>query len=112
MAHHIPHQAVARDPQTTHLWLVGGAIASLAAAAFAIRDAGVPGPNIHILEALHVTGGAMDAGKAPSPAEAWVTRGIRMMGGPTYLCSWDLFSTIPSLEDRDYSGPGPRVVIG
>src|SRR5512135_1147681 len=93
------YQAVARDPKTTHLWLVGGGIASLAAAAFAIRDAGVPGPNIHILEELGVIGGAMDGGKAPAPAEAWVTRGWRMLSERGYLCSWDLFSSIPSLED-------------
>lgn len=40
----------ARDPQTTRVWLVGGGIASLAAAVFLIKDAQVPGHNIHVLE--------------------------------------------------------------
>ena len=35
---------------------MGGGIASLAAAAFLIRDGGVPGRNIVILEALDVLG--------------------------------------------------------
>jgi oleate hydratase len=78
---------------------VGGGIASLAAAAFAIRDAGVPAANIHILEELGVTGGSMDGAKAPTAATAWVTRGGRMLTDETYLCLWDLFSSIPSLED-------------
>jgi oleate hydratase len=35
-----------------HVYLVGGGIASLAAAAFLIRDGDVPGQNITILEQL------------------------------------------------------------
>ena len=31
-------------------WLVGGGLASLSAAAFLIRDGGIPGERIHILE--------------------------------------------------------------
>lgn len=92
-------QPPAANPKTANLWLVGGGIANLAAAAFAIRDAGVPGPHIHILEEMGVTGGAMDGAKAPSAAEAWVTRGGRMLTDETYLCLWDLFSSIPSLQD-------------
>ena len=38
-------------------YLVGGGIGSLAAAAFMIRDGGVPGGNISILETLPVMGG-------------------------------------------------------
>lgn len=37
--------------QTTKAYLVGGGIGSLAAAAFMIRDGGLPGGNISILEA-------------------------------------------------------------
>ena len=36
-------------PQQSHAFLVGGGIASLAAAAFLIRDGGFPGEHIHIL---------------------------------------------------------------
>jgi len=45
--------------------LVGGGIGSLAAAAFMIRDGGVPGKNITIYEALNVLGGSLDAAGSP-----------------------------------------------
>ena len=41
-------------------YIVGGGIAGLAAAAFLADDAGMPGENITILEALSNVGGAMD----------------------------------------------------
>lgn len=41
-------------------WLIGGGLASLAAACFLIRDAGMAGERIHILEASDLTGGACD----------------------------------------------------
>jgi oleate hydratase len=92
------------DPKQAHLWIVGGGIAGMATAAFAIRDAGVPGGNIHILEELEITGGSMDGAKSPlSPDDALVTRGGRMLEENVYQTTWDLFSTIPSLEDPDIS---------
>lgn len=91
------------NPQHTHLWIIGGGIAGMAAAAFAIRDAQVPAHNIHILEELEVSGGAMDGGPTPHAQQAWVTRGGRMLTDETYLCLWDLFSSIPSLENADIS---------
>ncbi|MBT0569748.1 oleate hydratase [Curvibacter sp. CHRR-16] len=88
------------DSQSSELWIVGGGIAGMSVAAFAIRDAGVPGQHIHILEETGVTGGSMDGSHAPNnPQQAWVTRGGRMLTDETYLCTWDLFSTIPSLEN-------------
>ena len=36
------------DRSKSHLWIVGGGIAGMAAAAFAIRDAKVPAEHIHI----------------------------------------------------------------
>jgi oleate hydratase len=71
----------------------------MAAAAFAIRDAGIPGSNIHILEELGLSGGSMDGAASPSVTEGYVTRGGRMFEDKAYQCTWDLFSTIPSLED-------------
>jgi len=54
--------------------LVGGGIGSLAAAAFMIRDAGMPGRRISTLEAGPVRGGSLDgAGDAD--------RGYSMRGG-------------------------------
>ena len=89
------------DPKQAHLWIVGGGIAGMATAAFAIRDARVPGENIHILEELDVTGGNMDGAKSPVVPGTYVTRGGRMFEEQAYQTTWDLFSTIPSLEDPD-----------
>jgi len=89
------------NPKQAQLWIVGGGIAGMATAAFAIRDAGVPGENIHILEELPITGGAMDGSEFAEVPGALVTRGGRMFEEQAYQTTWDLFSTIPSLEDPD-----------
>ncbi len=44
---------------------VGGGIASLAGAAFLVRDGNMPGENIHVYEKLDVVGGAMDGAGDP-----------------------------------------------
>lgn len=80
-----------------HVYLVGGGIASLAAAAFLIRDADVPGCLITILEALDKPGGSLDGGG--SPHEGYVVRGGRMLESK-YLCTYDLFDSIPTLDGR------------
>jgi len=77
--------------------MVGGGIASMAAAAFLIRDAGVPGENIHILETLDVPGGSLDGAESPVGA-GYVTRGGRMLEDEAYRCLWNLLEGIP---DRD-----------
>ena len=84
-----------------HIWIVGGGIAGMAAAAFAVRDAGVPGGNVHIIEELGLAGGSMDGAASPTAADAFVTRGGRMLETRAYRCAWDLFDSIPSLEDPD-----------
>ncbi|KAL3455046.1 streptococcal 67 kDa myosin-cross-reactive antigen like family-domain-containing protein [Aspergillus heterothallicus] len=38
-----------RDPDTTHAWIVGSDLSSLAAAVYLIHDAHMPGPHIHLL---------------------------------------------------------------
>jgi oleate hydratase len=85
----------------SHIHLVGGGIASLAAAVFLIRDAGVPGENISILEQLPVLGGSLDGAQAPTGEGGYVTRGGRMLEDEHYVCLWDLLETIPTLEDPD-----------
>jgi oleate hydratase len=89
------------DPKQAHLWVVGGGIAGMAAAAVAIRDAKVPGENIHILEELGIGGGSMDGSSSPAVSDGWVTRGGRMLEEEAYQATWDLFATIPSLENPD-----------
>ena len=78
-----------------HFYLVGGGIASLAAAAFLIRDGDIPGSRITILEALDKPGGSLDG--AGSPQEGYVVRGGRMLESK-YLCTYDLFDSIPTLD--------------
>ena len=46
---------------TTKAYLVGSGIGSLFAAAFMIRDGGMPGRNITIFEAMAGPGGSLDA---------------------------------------------------
>jgi hypothetical protein len=86
------------DLQSSQIWLVGGGIASMAAAVFLIRDASVPAQNIHILEELGLQGGALDGGKSPVQA-GYVTRGGRMLEDEAYQILRNLLESIPSLED-------------
>ena len=88
------HTDTARRDETK-CYLIGGGIASLAAAAFLIRDADIPGRNIVILEQLDRLGGSLDA--AGSAEEGYVLRGGRMIESK-YLCTYDLFSSIPTLD--------------
>ncbi|MTV52920.1 oleate hydratase [Pseudoduganella buxea] len=91
------------DRDRVQLWIVGGGIAGMAVAAFAIRDGHVPAVNIHILEETVLPGGALDGAAAPGERHAWVTRGGRMLTDETYLCLWDLFETIPARDDPSIS---------
>ena len=76
-------------------YLVGSGLAALAAACFLVRDAQMPGKNIHILEAMDVAGGACDG--IDDPTRGYVMRGGREMEDH-FECLWDLFRSIPSLE--------------
>ncbi|WP_409483338.1 oleate hydratase [Arsenicicoccus dermatophilus] len=78
-----------------HVWFVGAGLASLSSAVFMIRDAGVPGSNITILEKLTLPGGALDGIKEPE--RGFVIRGGREMEDH-FECLWDCFRSIPSLE--------------
>jgi oleate hydratase len=92
-------QSATGDPEggrQGHYYLVGGGIASLAAAAFLIRDGDVLGRNITILEESDRLGGSLDG--AGTPAGGYVLRGGRMLESK-YLCTWDLFSSIPTLDE-------------
>ncbi len=77
-------------------YMIGSGIGSLAAAAFMIRDGGVPGSDITIYERLSVLGGCLDGARLPDGA--YSLRGGRMLTFDHYECTWDLLSTIPSLE--------------
>ena len=87
------HRSAQHDDTKTYL--IGGGIASLAAAAFLIRDADIPGHNIVILEQLDRLGGSLDG--AGSAEAGYVLRGGRMIESK-YLCTYGLFSSIPTLD--------------
>ncbi|MFE7492062.1 oleate hydratase [Kitasatospora sp. NPDC057965] len=76
-------------------WFVGSGLASLAGAAFLVRDAQVPGERITILERLRLPGGALDGIKEPE--KGFVVRGGRELEDHME-CLWDLFRSVPSLE--------------
>lgn len=78
-----------------HAWLVGGGLAGLAAATFLIRDAQMPGENIHLIEQLPVAGGSLDG--EDRSGIGFVTRGGREMENH-FECLWDMYRSIPSLE--------------
>lgn len=83
------------DAGRKHAWFVGGGLASLASAVFMIRDGGVPGENITILEKAELAGGALDGIKEPE--RGFVIRGGREMEDH-FETLWDCFRSIPSLE--------------
>jgi len=81
----------------TKAYLIGGGIGSMAAAAFMIRDGGLAGENIHIFEGMPVMGGSLDA--AGEAASGYSLRGGRMLTTDNYECTWDLFKSIPSIQN-------------
>ena len=86
---------VKRPNDNAATYLVGGGIASLAAAVFLIRDGDVQGHTITILEESSRIGGSLDA--AGNATDGYVMRGGRMIESK-YLCTYDLFSSIPTLD--------------
>ena len=77
------------DYSKTKVYLVGRGIASLASAVYLIKDAKVPGENIHIMEQDNVTGGCLDG--SGEEEKGYVVRGGRMHE-MHYVCYWDLLS--------------------
>ena len=79
---------------------MGGGIAGLAAAALLIRDGGLPGSAIKIFEQASLPGGSLDG--TGNPESGYVVRGGRMFEAH-FGCTFDLFSTIPSLDNPEAS---------
>ena len=75
-------------------YLIGGGIGSLAAAAFMVRDAALPGANISIFEVGLTLGGSLDGAQVPTGG--YSLRGGRMLTTDNYECTWDLYKSIPS----------------
>lgn len=81
-------------------YFVGSGIASLAGAAFLIRDAGVRGSDITVFEAGPGFGGALDA--QGSAATGYHMAGSRMFEG-RFECTADLMRSIPALSNPHIS---------
>lgn len=91
---------VPKNIETRKAYLIGGGIGSLASAAFLIRDAHMPGKNIHVIEQLHILGGSMDG--AGTGEKGYTARGGREIE-EHFECFMELFSFIPSLKDKNRS---------
>lgn len=89
-----------KGPINSKVYMIGSSIASLASATYLIKDAKIPGENIHILEQDDIAGGACDG--AGNTEEGYVVRGGRMHE-KHYVCYWDLLSNIPSYDDPNVS---------
>lgn len=83
------------------VYFIGGGLASLAGAAYLIRDCEFKGENIHILESMPILGGSNDG--IGTPAKGYVCRGGRMLNEETYENFWELFYSIPSLDREGVS---------
>ncbi len=77
-------------------YIIGTGLAALSTACYLVRDAQMPGSNIHILEKDPVAGGACDG--ADIPGTGYVMRGGREMDNH-FEVMWDLLRSIPSIED-------------
>ncbi|MFH1378105.1 MAG: oleate hydratase [Planctomycetota bacterium] len=77
-------------------YIVGAGLASLSSAAYLIRDGGVRGDRIRIIEETSRVGGSLDAERTVDGG--YVMRGFRMLEDAVYSCLFDLLSFIPSLN--------------
>ncbi|GFP76077.1 oleate hydratase [Clostridium fungisolvens] len=84
------------NSEDKQVYFVGGGLASLAGAAYLIRDCNFKGENIHIIEGLKILGGSNDG--AGDAVNGFICRGGRMLNEETYENFWELLSTVPSLE--------------
>jgi len=76
-------------------WIIGSGIAGLAAAFYMIRDGGMKGEDITILDAMQIEGGSLDG--AGNPADGYIIRGGREMNW-NYDNLWDMFQDVQALE--------------
>lgn len=63
----------------TKAYLVGAGIASLASAAYLIREGGVEGKNICIYEETEVVGGSLDGEGSPGDCQDFCVRRLSVM---------------------------------
>lgn len=85
----------------TQIYIAGGGMAGLSAAIFAVRDANIPGKNIHIFEGRNRVGGSLYG--EGSPDTNYFTMGDWKFHRKVYNCTWDVLSEIPSMDEPDKS---------
>ncbi|MEY8381197.1 oleate hydratase [Ileibacterium valens] len=83
-----------------HAYIMGSGLAGLTAAICLVRDAKMPGENIHIYEKDPIPGGAMDGYQYQMLG--YTMRGGREMDNH-FEVMWDILRDIPSIENADYS---------
>lgn len=77
----------------------GGEIASLAGAAYLLRDGGVPGETVTVFEESGALGGSLDG--RGSPEEGYVMRGGRMFTDEVYTCTHDpMWDEMPRFNEE------------
>lgn len=76
-------------------WIIGSGIAGLAAAFYMIRDGGMKGEDITIIDTMDVAGGSLDG--AGNPEDGYIIRGGREMNW-NYDNFWDIFQDVPARE--------------
>lgn len=83
--------------QKRKAYIVGGGIASLASAAYLIKDGKFNGKDIILFETDKKLGGALDSTRLSK--KSYVMRGYRMFEKRIYSATLDLMSFIPSLKN-------------
>jgi oleate hydratase len=94
------HAETPKGNENKHVYVIGTGLAGLSAAFFSLRDGGVKGENIVLLEKLSLPGGSCDGIKD-------IHKGFFMRGGREmdnhFECMWDLYRDVPSLEHPEES---------
>ena len=86
--------------ENKYAYFIGTGLAALSAGCFLVRDAQMPGKNIHFFERDPIAGGACDGWNYPETG--FVMRGGREMDNH-FEVMWDLFRSIPSIETEGVS---------
>lgn len=76
-------------------WIIGSGIAGMAAAFYLIRDGGMNGEDITLLDTLDIAGGSLDG--SGDAEQGYLIRGGREMNW-NYDNFWDLFQDVQALE--------------
>ncbi len=94
------HPQIPVGAENKHAFVIGSGLAGLTTAFYLVRDGGLKGANVHILEKLPVAGGSCDGIK--DPRKGYVMRGGREMDNH-FEVMWDVFRDVPSIEDPNHS---------